>query len=348
MLLSILLLIIVLGVIIFIHELGHFIFAKKANIYVHEFSLGMGPKIFSKRRKNDETEYTIRAFPIGGFVRLAGEEIDTETDKLVENNRKLHNAKFTDKFKTIAAGAIFNFILAIILLLFSSLIFGSPKQKPYLGELNKDYPAYKSGLRKDDLILKIDNKKISNWDKVVIELQTIKEGKELTFLIKDKNNNTKEIKVKPILEKENNKEVYKYGISISEKINRGILISIKYSFVKFISLFETMFIVISSLITGKMGMSTISGPVGLYSIMGSITNINSLINIIALISVNVGFINLLPFPAFDGGRLLFMIIEKIKGSPVNPKIENTIHTIGFILLMILMLYITIFDIKKFF
>ena len=158
------------------------------------------------------------------------------------------------------------------------------------------------------------------------------------------------IKPKAVYDKKNNLQGYEYGFTITGKEEKGIVAAIKYAFVKFFNTFEQMFFTVWYLITGKLSLKLLSGPVGIFNIVGDAASsgLITLMSLLALISINVGFINLLPIPAFDGGHILFLIIEKIKGSPVNPKIENTVHTIFFILLMLLMVYITFNDILKIF
>lgn len=339
--------IIVLGVTIFIHELGHFIFAKKAKIYVYEFSLGMGPRIFKFKRKNDETDYSIRLFPIGGFVSMAGEDI--EVDKNIPDDKQMYNKTWLQRFLTIIAGVMFNFLLAIILLFIVGLNNGVPQNKNYISEISKDYPISKTNIEVGDKILKVNNKKVRNQDMLLLEL-TINNGKTINLTVLHKNNKVETISLKPKKIKIDNEEVYKYGLVLENKIDKGFFVSLKYAFTKTIDLLEQMVKIIFYLITGKLNLNNLSGPIGIYNIVGESakSGIISLIYLIAYLCINVGFINIIPIPAFDGGRLLFLIIEKIKGSKVNPKVENTIHSIGFILLMLLMILITYNDIIRIF
>lgn len=339
--------IIVLGVTVFIHELGHFIFAKKAGIYVYEFSLGMGPRLFKFKRKKDETEYSIRLFPIGGFVSMAGE--DVEVDKNIPEEKQMYNKTWLQRFLTVIAGVMFNFLLAIILLFVVALNTGAPQNKNYISEVSKGYPIENTNIKKGDQILKVNNKKVKSQDMLTLAL-AINNGKEIKLTVLHENNEKEVINVKPKLEKVDKEEVYRYGIVLENKIERGIIPSIKYAFTKTFNLIEQMFMIIFYLITGKLSLNSLSGPVGIYNIVGESAKAGliSIIYLIAYLCINVGFINLIPIPAFDGGRALFLIIEKIRGKKVNPKIENTIHSIGLILLMILMVFITFNDILRIF
>lgn len=336
--------ILILGVIVLIHEFGHFIFAKKAGIYVYEFSIGMGPRIFKWTRKNDETEYSIRLIPIGGFVQMAGEEV--EDDKSIPKNKKFGTKTFGQKFMTVIAGIMNNFILAILLFFIIALISGAPQNKAIVGEISEDYPAYTSGLKTGDRILKINGKNAKTYDTLALELQ-VNNGKKIEMEV-ERNGKTKTINLTPKKEKQDGQTVYKYGFTITDEVETGFFASLKYAFTKTFSLLHQMILIIAYLVTGNLNLTALSGPVGIYSIVGTAASsgILSILSLTALLSVNVGFINLLPLPAFDGGRLLFIIIEKIKGKPVDPRLENTIHSIGFFLLMALMLLITYNDIIR--
>ncbi len=336
--------ILILGVIVLIHEFGHFIFAKKSGIYVYEFSIGMGPRIHKWTRKNDETEYSLRLIPIGGFVQMAGEEIDDDPN--VPKNMKFSVKTFGQKFMTVIAGIMNNFILAIVLFFVIALFTGAPQNKAIVGEISQDYPAYTSGLQTGDRILKINGKDASTYDTLALELQ-VNNGKAVKMEV-ERDGKTKTINLKPKKIKQDGEEVYKYGFAITDEVQTGFFASIKYAFSKTISLLHQMILIIGYLITGNLNLNALSGPVGIFSIVGTVADsgIWSILSLTALLSVNVGLINLLPIPAFDGGRLLFIIIEKIKGKPVDPRLENTIHSIGFFLLMALMILITYNDIIR--
>lgn len=344
---ALLLLVFILGVIVLIHEFGHYIFAKKAGIYVHEFSIGMGPKLWSKKRKNDETVYSIRAIPIGGFVQLAGEEI--EDDEEIPKEMRLQSKTWMQRFLTVVAGVVFNFILAIILLFFIALFWGSPKGGVYLGEMNEELPAYEAGITEGSQILAINGEQIGSWDEALIKFELLEEGAATSFSIEYPTGIIKDLTLTPVLYmgEDEDEESFKFGFSQTENRDYGLVNAFTYSFVKFFALMQMMFIIIGSLFTGALSVNAISGPVGVYGIIGDNTSsIQDVLYMIALFSVNVGFINLLPLPALDGGRLLFLFVEKIKGSPVKKEFENTVHTVGMVLLLLLTVYIAINDIFK--
>ena len=339
--------IIILGVIIFIHELGHFLFAKKAGVHVYEFAIGMGPKILSKQPKNSETVYSLRLIPLGGFCAMAGEDVE---DEKLPKDKQLSNKTWFQRFMVIFAGPLFNFILAFVLLLFIGLAFGAPATKPIVGAIEKDSAAEKAGLEIGDTILSINGKKVYNWDQILMKLQLINNEDGVEFKIKNQNGKEEVIEIFPKKQVTNDVVTYRFGIGSTTKREYGIIPALSYSGSKLVSLTESMGTVLGGLFTGKISVSNVSGPVGIYSVVGeqAKAGFDSILYLIAYLSINVGFINLVPFPAFDGGRILFLIIEKIKGSPVSPKLENTFHNIGFFLLIGLMLLVTFNDILRLF
>lgn len=346
--LTLLIFILILGAIIFVHELGHFLFAKMMGVYVYEFSLGMGPRIFCKKGKNKETDYCIRAIPIGGFVQLAGEEV--EDDKKVPKDRKLQAKKPWQRFLIMFFGAGFNFIFAILVLFFLAIFCGSASYKPIISAVEKGYPAYEEGMRKGDYVKEINGHKISTMDDMSLYLTLADHSKKTKIVVEKKDGTKKTYEIKAKKVKEGKETNYKYGISLKTEKEYGFISSVKYTAVKTKSLFKQMWVTLEQLFTGGVKMNQLSGPVGIFSIVGEQAKdgVASLIYLMAFLSINVGFINLLPFPGFDGGHILFIIIEKIKGSPVKPETENMIHTVGLFLLMALMVYITFNDILKLF
>lgn len=347
MLLNLIYFILVLGIIVLIHESGHFLFAKLCGIYVYEFSIGMGPKLFSKKGKNGETEYCIRAIPIGGFVSLAGEEVDD--DKKVPENRKLYAKKAWQRFLVMFFGAGFNFIFAVLILFVIGLVYGSTTSKPIISQVVKDNPAEIAGLQDGDKVIAINNRKVKTSDDISLFLQIVDKDKPVEFKVQ-RDGKEYTFDVTPVKEEVEGQDVYRIGVLINNEKKQGLGAAIEYAFIKTGSLFRQMFVTLESLFTGSVSVNQFSGPVGIYNIVGTQAKAGfaNILYLIALLSINVGFINLIPFPAFDGGRILFLMIEKIKGSPIKPETENKIHTIGFLLLMILMVYITFNDILRLF
>ena len=345
--LSLIIFILILGVIVTVHEFGHFIFAKLSNTYVYEFSIGMGKKLFGKKRKDGETEFCIRAVPIGGYVMIAGEDLE---DEKIPKDRQMCNKSFLQRFMVLFAGAFNNFIFAFIILFISAIIYGAAITKPYIGDVSPDYPAYTAGLEKGDLLLSLNGTKITNWDKALVMLQTSK-GNEMTFKVLKQDGSTKEYKVVPIKEKDSEgNESYKFGIATKYEKEYGFTKSLSYAWNKTISLFGSMWDTLKYLFNGKVSINQLSGPVGIYSVVDSQSHqgMEALLYLVAYLSIKVGIINLLPFPAFDGGRILFLFIEKIFRKPVSKNVENIIHSIGFMLIIGLLIYVTFNDIIKLF
>ena len=340
--------IIILGVIVFIHELGHFIFAKKSGIYVYEFSIGMGPRLFKWNRKNDETDYSIRLFPIGGFVQMAGEEIEEDTS--IPKDKRLQAKKPWQRFLIMFFGAGNNFIFAILLLFLIGLIWGGSSMEPVVTSVLKNSAASTSGIEAGDVILEINGHSISTTDDISLYLAVADPEEASDIKIEKEDGSVETYSVQPKKKKVDGETTYQYGIGMEQEVEHGIFSAIRWTFKKTGSIFKQMGVTVYYLFTGGIGLSQLSGPVGIFSIVGdqASTGIMNILYLVAFLSINVGFINLLPLPAFDGGHILFIIIEKIKGSPVKPETENMIHTIGLFLLMLLMVVITFNDILRLF
>lgn len=341
------LLLFILGVLIFIHELGHFLAAKKAGVHIYEFALGFGPKIWSKVGKKDKITYSIRMLPIGGFVQMAGEVY--EDDDKIPKSKFMCNKSWINRFQVIIAGVVNNFILAIILLFIYALAWGYTETRSIVGDVVPDYPAAVAGIEIGDQILTINGKSASSWKMFNLRSTIDNAQSEYDLLVRktDGREITYKLEKKEHTEKDNTKRMI-FGIDGSNVRYGGFVDSIKFAFSEFILIINTMWFTIVSLFSGAISLKNLAGPVGMYSFVGEAAKIgiSSIIYLMALLSINLGFINFLPFPAFDGGRAFFLIVEKIIGRPVNTKFENTMHTIFFILLMLLMLYITIQDVMR--
>lgn len=351
-LIKILLLVFVLGIIILVHEFGHFVWAKKFGVHIYEFSIGMGPLLYSHKGK-DKIDYNIRWIPIGGYVSMAGEVYD-DADKSVPKSKLLCNKPWYQRMIIMVAGVVNNFILAILLLIVYAAIWGGGAIKPTIGDIEKNSAAEKAGLVEGDTILSVNNKKVSSWDKAQILLLYKNSSEYYTFDIKHEDGTEQTIKVKPekIKDEKTGKESNHFGMAISSVEINNIFDAVAYGFQKFWTVMDSMIVTLGGLFSGNLEFSRLSGPVGMYDVVGTTLDyevsagIEFLVYIIAFLSINVGFINILPFPAFDGGHVLFLIIEKIKGSKVDEKIENTCHLIGFALIILLMIIVTINDIIK--
>lgn len=371
---NIVVLLLMLSLLIFVHEGGHFIAAKKCGVHVYEFALGMGPKVLSFKRKNDPTEYTLRAFPIGGFCAMAGEE--DEDDEFLDKDKFMCNKSKIKRIIILVAGVTMNFITAIILLFIIGLSFGSTEQKSIIGRVETGSPADVAGLKVNDKIIECNGYKISTWDKLTIVTNLKNKNNYYEYKVEHEDGTVDTYKITPdeyvvigsetikldennkledVLKKYNKKEsevtVSKLvGIGAPSEIKKDFLSALKYAFSKFGSIVSTMLLILGSLFTGKLGLSALSGPVGMYSVVGTVASLGfaNLIYLTAYLSINLGVLNILPFPAFDGGRVLFVLIEAITRKKVDPKIEGYFHSIGFILIMLLMVYITFQDVLRLF
>lgn len=347
--LTILYLILMLGALIFVHELGHFIAAKKIGVYVSEFALGMGPKLFSFKRKKhkDPTTYSIRLFPIGGFCAMAGEAV--EDSKGLKKNQYMCNRSKWERFLILIAGVTMNILFAIVLLFLQALIWGTTEQKSIVGNVPDGYPVSKAGIVVGDEIVSVNGHSVHTWDKLTIVLNLKNKNNSYEFVVKKQDGTLKTYNITPQITKtKDGNETKVFGIGASPKLHKGFLNALKYAFTKLGSIVSSMWIILGSLFTGKLGLSALSGPVGMYTVVGESAKYGwqSIIYLTAYLSVNLAVINALPFPAFDGGRILFVAIEAVTRKKVNPNVEATFHTIGFILLMLLMIYITIQDVIR--
>lgn len=345
-LVSLIILILILGIIIFVHELGHFLAAKKSGVYVEEFALGMGPKIFSFKRKKDETLYSIRLFPIGGFVSMANSEEDSSTK--LRKDQVLENKSFFQKLTVLIIGIIFNLILALLLLFINGLIYGNLDTRPFIGGIEEDSPAYNSGIKEGDLILKVEGIEVKTYNDVLIEINKNESLEKFTFLIKQDNKN-KEVVITPVTKEIDGSEVRSFGIAFANKRYYGFSTTIKYSLKEFGNMIKNIIVILANLVTGNISLKNLSGPIGIYTIIDNVkSSFENLIYLTAYLSINVAVINLIPIPVFDGGRILLLVIEKIINKKLNPNVEKYLNLIGFIMLIVLTIYVTLNDIVKIF
>ena len=348
--LNILLFILILGILVFVHELGHFLTAKKSGVYIYEFSIGMGPLIKTIKGK-DGINYSIRALPIGGYVQMAGEIYEDDDTKKIPKEQFMCNRPWYQRLIILCAGVFNNFLLALVLLFFIALIWGAPSLKPVIKDVEEGSRAYEAGMKANDTIISVNGKSVKTWDKA--QLLLILKDKDNTYEIgvRHENGEKEILYVSPeIIKDEDGNESKKFGIMLESKIEKGFLASVKYSFSKLFSTMEQMWLTVSNLIVGKISINSLSGPVGIYSIVGESrkAGIENVIFLTAYLSINLGVMNILPIPALDGGHVLFLLIEMITRKRVNERVEAVATTIFFGLLILLMIYVTIHDIIKLF
>ncbi|MGL5756977.1 MAG: RIP metalloprotease RseP [Paraclostridium sp.] len=331
---TILVAILAFGIIVFIHELGHFLFAKKAGVRIHEFAIGMGPKLYNFKR--GETTYSIRLLPLGGYVAMEGEDSDSKDPRSFGNKTILQRASI------LFAGPFFNIILAVIIFIPVFMYIGTPSTT--LREVMDNSIAQKAGIEAGDTITEINGKDIKTWDELSKGIQD-SNGKELTITI-NKDGKEKDVKVTPELKNGN------YLIGIYPQNEKNIAGAFGNAIKTTANMIVGMVTFVGQLITGNLpsGMDgAVAGPIGVISIVADATKAG-LINVLylaAVISLNLGVLNLLPIPALDGGRLFFLFIEFLRGGKkIDPDKEGMVNVIGFAVLMLFMLFVTYKDIVR--
>ena len=322
-------------VLIIIHEFGHFIAAKLLGVKVNEFAVGFGPKLFSKQGK--ETKYSVNLIPLGGYCAMEGEDEDSG------DNRAFCNKKPWRRFIIIAMGAIFNLILGLVIVAITL----APQEafnSTVVAEFKENAVSSESGLMVNDKITEVEGRKIFSTYDLSYAFTNVKDGKIDMTVIRD----GKHVELDDVTFNSSEEDgisylevdFYVYGIkkTVGSYIEQTFATAASYCAVVWRSLID--------IIGGKYGISAVSGPVGVTAAIGSAAKVSlaNLLPIMAIITINLGLFNLLPIPALDGGRLLFILIEMIFRKPVPQKYEAAVHAAGFAVLIAFMLFITAKDI----
>ncbi|TQR20955.1 RIP metalloprotease RseP [Psychrobacillus vulpis] len=411
--------IIIFGSIVFFHELGHFIFAKRAGIMVREFAIGMGPKIYGMTK--GETMYTIRLLPIGGYVRMAGEDLDSvelqpgyrlgihlnvndeidqivlnqnkqfpdmlfleveksdlskemyiegydEEEKLVrykvarnavlnENGKETFIAPFDRQFgsktvgqrsMTIFAGPLFNFVLSFFIFLLIGLLQGVPTYEPVITTVVADSPAAQAGMKDGDLVTKINGNSISTWEELSEEIK-LSPNEKMNFTV-NRNGQLIEIPMTPKEVTSGKEKVGQIGVQYVSPLEKNPIKAVAFGAEQTYEWTKRIFTLLGTLVSGNFSIDDLSGPVGIYKATEEVaqSGVYNLMHWAAILSINLGIMNLLPLPALDGGRLLFFLFEAIRGKPVDKQKEGMVHFVGIMLLMVLMVVVTWNDIQRFF
>lgn len=386
MIFKILAAIFVFGIIILVHELGHFLMCKLMGVRVNEFAIGMGPKLLSFGKK--ETAYTLRLFPIGGFCAMEGEDEGAPTPSAIGGNadraeddggepalpdeeeapaepdpRAFPNKKVWRRILIVVAGAAMNLVLGYVLLVAYYGIFTMPDasgkarfSSTIIASLPETAVSYQTGLRPGDEIVKIDGKRTVTDSDIVMIMQSDEDGIMDMTVRRAVDGKKKTVLLKGVQfqlevgENGKNRLIYDFKVLGIEKTVWSTLVQagkMEYSVATMI------WRSLGDLITGKYGINDLSGPVGTMDIIGdAVAGANTsegmmtLIMLVVMITVNVGIFNLLPLPALDGGRLIFLLFEGIFRRPVPAKYEGMVHFIGLMLLLLLMVVVTFSDIWK--
>jgi regulator of sigma E protease len=345
---------IMLGLIIVFHEFGHFIVAKKNGVGVVEFAVGMGPALCSKIKNG--TRYVLRLIPIGGMCMMLGDDNgipDPEMAAIVKDDESSFQSKSVwVRIAVIFAGPFFNFVLAFVLAVIVLGIAGV--DKPILSGVIDGYPAQSAGLVAGDQITKINNTTIRTSRDISLFMDEYVAGTTLNITVKrDGSKQTYTV----IPEWSDEYEKYMIGISWSTARNKvGAIETLGYSFNEVGYWIKLTFKSLGMLFTGGASVNDLSGPVGVVDIVdetveasktdGALYIFLNLANLCILLSANIGVMNLLPIPALDGGRLLFLIIEALRGKPIDKKKEGYVHIAGFLFLILLMVFVMFNDIRK--
>jgi len=364
MLLTIIVFILILGLLIFSHEFGHFISAKKAGIKVEEFGFGFPPRVFGI--KKGETLYSLNLIPLGGFVKIYGEQ--RTKIRIFKDRRAFYSRPIWQRAIIIAMGVCMNLLLAAILLSIvhgigvptiienSSMAANAKNVQIQIIEIAKDSPAETAGLKMGDAIQEL---KAQNSSLKINEVEQMQEfvaryaGEDITLIMK-RGNDVLEKTLTPRISPPEGEgplgvALAKTGI-ITYPWYAAIWQGIKTTGQLIVTFIEFFYQLLKTLILKGVLIGELAGPVGIAALTSQMTKLGFvyILQFAAILSINLAIINAIPFPALDGGRLLFLAIEKIKGKPVSAKAENLVNSIGFALLIVLMILVTFRDIKKIF
>lgn len=337
--LTILAAIFVFGVLVTVHEFGHFITAKMTGMRVDEFAIGFGPKIY--QQKDGETLYSLRAIPLGGYNKIAGMDPDDPVEPNAFNSKPI-----PARMLVILAGALMNFILPIILFSGIFMVEGRLQlvNEPVLGNVVNEMAAARAGLKAGDRIVTIDGKNIETWTDVVLNLR--KAGTEEVTLTAERNGVLQTYKMTPMFDKDAGRPL----IGVSPKFSKeslGFFGSIKEGFIYTKNIGLSMVSGLYKIVSGN-APADVAGPIGVAQMAGQVAEkgLLPLMNFVAFLSINLGVINLLPLPALDGGHFVLLLLEALRGKPLGGKAMTNIQMVGVALILALTVFSTFKDITR--
>ncbi len=335
-----LIMVLVFGILIFIHEFGHFMTARACGVAVKEFAVGMGPTVFSWHSKKYDTKYGLRLLPIGGFVSMVGEDEESE------DSSAFCNKPVWKRMIIVSAGAVMNLLLGFILM--TVIVFAQGNLASTTVAEFEENATSNVQLQVGDEILRVDGTRVHTGNELVyeilnsgyepVDLQVRRGGQ--TILLEDV--------TFPSME-ESGARFGSYDFKVyGEEVNFPNLM--KHSFFRSVSTVKMVYDSLIGLITGRFGMEAVSGPVGVTKVVGDAAKAGflNLLYIVSVLSINLGVFNLLPFPALDGGRFLFLTIEGIRKKPLNRNVESYVNFIGIVILFAFMIFVTVKDVFKLF
>lgn len=341
---GIVLAILVFSLIVFVHELGHFLLAKMNTIRVDEFSIGMGPRLLSTVK--GETRYSLKLFPIGGSCMMGEDDVDDMSEG------SFNSKSVWARIAVVAAGAVFNFILAFI---FAVIIVGyTGYDEPVISGVLPGYSAEAEGMQEGDRIVRMNGKKINVWREVTY--YNMFHAGETVELVYERDGEKYEVTIVPKQDEDGN---YLMGVTSPAQYKKAnVFTAIQYGVYEVKFWISTTLESLKMLITGNVGVDQLSGPVGIVDVVddtyqqskeyGAVVVLMQMLNIGILLSANLGVMNLLPLPALDGGRLVFLVIEAIRGKRVAPDKEGMVHFVGMMLLFALMIFVLFNDLNRIF
>ncbi len=345
--------VVVLGVLIFFHELGHFLVARLCGVGVEKFSLGFGPKLFGK--KIGRTDYIVSAMPLGGYVKMVGETPGADINPVDIPVSFTHKHVFK-RILIVAAGPFFNFLLAVIIFFGIFQIYGSFILKPVIGDVTEGSPAQQAGLQKDDQVLEINGLAIKSWEEMA-GIITGSKGKSLALTVR-RGESTFAAKVIPKQISAKNifgEEIKRYVIGIKSSGDTFVrdlnpIQALSESIIQTWKISKLVVISIVKILQGTISVKNIGGPIMIAEMAGQQARegVVNFIFFIALLSVNLGVLNILPIPVLDGGHLIFFFIEAATGHPVSIKVREIAQQAGILILILLMIFVFYNDIARIF